>query len=111
MTINILALFNLIVKLLDYLMRSAPCMYVPFNLIIGDIDDFKFLLVWFVYFFVGIIVHFILQHNSYFENFYQIQGRLLLTFFSKWLIFISVFVIISIQKECHTSYINQPTKR
>jgi hypothetical protein len=100
MAINIIALYNIVIKLMDYGMKSFPSVYLGFLRNLEDEGVKEFIIVWFLYFFVGIIIHLILRNFSYFENFNSIQWRLILTFVSKWLIFLCIFIIIFYKEIC-----------
>jgi hypothetical protein len=97
MTINILALFNLVIRLIEFTMNSAPCMYKPIAKIMASSTDSRFFIVWFIYYLTALLIHYGLFKISYFENFNQLQGRLVLTFVSKWTLFLMIFAIIGIK--------------
>ena len=117
MGINVLAIFNLLIKFLDSIILAAPFLYTPFHKIVCDkcyVSDFGFLCTWFGFFAGGVVTLYIIQQYSYFENFFKIQGRLIITFAMKWIVFITIFIIIFFEKSCEDGYIkpdNHPSKK
>lgn len=110
MAINIIAMFNLVIRLVDFTMNSAPCMYRPVSQIMSSATNSYFFAVWFVYYITYLLIHYGLYRISFFENFNQLQGRLLVTFISKWSLFMLIFILISMKDKCPTGYLPEPER-
>ena len=90
-------MFNLVIRLVEFTMNSAPCMYKPISKIMKSDTDNYFFVVWFVYYLTYLIIHYGLYRISFFENFNQLQGRLVVTFISKWSLFALIFALIAVK--------------
>lgn len=94
LTINVVGLFNIVVRLGENLPKVSPYLWSAYNDGMKSEDEFVFYKTCTLYT-IGILLLFYANYRiSYLERFHDIQYRLLFSFIGKWVVSSTIFFFI-----------------